>query len=111
MTALLVPLDCFAAIHFLHRFIGASRVRAARLLSLAVVMAGAGFLLWNTDFHRPFQFVEQASGSTAMDWETASYAGVRSLNRLLPEGSIVGSADAGGIGYFSCFPVVNLDWE
>ena len=31
------------------------------------------------------------------------------MNRMLPEGSVVGSWDAGVIGYFSRFPVVNLD--
>ena len=31
------------------------------------------------------------------------------MNRILPEGSIVGAWDAGVIGYFSRFPVVNLD--
>ena len=31
------------------------------------------------------------------------------MNRVLPEGSIVGAWDAGVIGYFSRFPVVNLD--
>ena len=31
------------------------------------------------------------------------------MNRILPEGSVVGSWDAGVIGYFSRFPVVNLD--
>ena len=31
------------------------------------------------------------------------------MNRILPEGSVVGAWDAGIIGYFSRFPVVNLD--
>ena len=31
------------------------------------------------------------------------------MNRVLPEGSVVGAWDAGVIGYFSRFPVVNLD--
>ncbi len=31
------------------------------------------------------------------------------MNRLLPEDSVIGSWDAGRIGYFSHFPVVNLD--
>ena len=30
------------------------------------------------------------------------------MNRVLPEGSVIGSRDAGVIGYFSRFPVVNL---
>ena len=35
--------------------------------------------------------------------------GVQVMNRVLPEDSVVGSWDAGVIGYFSRFPVVNLD--
>ena len=31
------------------------------------------------------------------------------MNRLLPEGSVVGSWNAGIIGYFSRFSMVNLD--
>ncbi len=31
------------------------------------------------------------------------------MHRVLPEDSIVGSWDAGIVGYFSDFPVVNLD--
>lgn len=31
------------------------------------------------------------------------------MNRILPEGTIIGAYDAGVIGYFSRFPVVNLD--
>ena len=39
----------------------------------------------------------------------ASYMGAQVMDRALPEGSVVGSWDAGVIGYFSRFPVVNLD--
>ena len=109
MTALLVPLGCFVAIHFLRRFVGSGRGRASSLLSTSVVLVGAVFLFGSTDFDRPFRSVEQASASTSMDWEVTSYAGVRTLDRLLPEGNVLGSADAGVIGYFSRFPVVNLD--
>ncbi len=35
--------------------------------------------------------------------------GTMVMNRLLPEGSVVGSFDSGVIGYFSRFPVMNLD--
>ena len=31
------------------------------------------------------------------------------MNRILPEGSVIGAWDAGTVGYFSDFPVVNLD--
>ena len=41
--------------------------------------------------------------------EVQSYLGTMVMNRLLPEGSIVGSWNAGIIGYFSRFSVVNLD--
>ena len=109
MMALLVPLGCFAALHLLRRFAAPRLGRAAGMLSLAAVIAGAGFLFLNTSFAQPFRFVEQASQDTAMDWELTSYAGAQTMNRLLSPGNVAGSRDAGVIGYFSRSPVVNLD--
>ena len=60
-------------------------------------------------FTRPFQFVDRSGESTHRAWGDNSHMGVQVMNRVLPEDSVVGSWDAGVIGYFSRFPVVNLD--
>ncbi len=110
MTALIIPIRCYVAIHFICRFIGHRSRPASIILSACIVAAGALLLLWNTDFTRPFKFVDQSSRSTHHNnWEIAQYAGVQIVNGMLPEGSVIGSWDAGTIGYFSRFPVVNLD--
>ena len=68
------------------------------------VAVGAVFAL-----HGPFENIEEARDDPAWRWGRASWAGTMIMNRILPEGSVVGSWDAGIIGYFSRFPVVNLD--
>jgi hypothetical protein len=47
--------------------------------------------------------------STELEWERASHAGTMWLDEHLPDGSVVGSEDAGVIGYFSRHRVINLD--
>ena len=81
----------------------------ARVLSAVLVAGCAAFLFHATDFTQPFSFVDRASRRDHLEWDLTSYAGVQVMNRLLPEGSIVGSWDAGVVGYFSAVPVVNLD--
>ncbi len=111
MMALFVPVTCYVAIHFVHRFIGPKSYRAANLVSLGVVVVGAVFLLAKANFAAPFRWVEASSDSTrsADTWYATSYGGTQLLNRVLPEESVVGSWDAGVTGYFARFPVVNLD--
>ena len=111
MIALIVPVNCCAAVHFIRRFFGPKSPRAANILSLGIIVIGAAFLLAKADFAAPFRWVEASSNSTrtADEWAEAFYGGTQVMNRLLPEDSVVGSWDAGIIGYFSRFPVVNLD--
>ena len=111
MMALIIPVRCYVAIHFIRQFIGSRSQYAANILSLGVVVAGAIFLLAKVDFTSPFQRVEASSDSTRIvdQWAEAVYGGTRLMNRVLPDDSVVGSWDAGVIGYFSRFPVVNLD--
>ncbi len=109
MMALIVPLRCFVAIHLIHRFIGARLPKAANIVSAGIVIFGAAFLLEKADFTYPFRYVDGASESSWREWETTSYMGVQVMDHLLPEDSVIGSWDAGVIGYFSRFPVVNLD--
>ena len=111
MMALIVPVNCCAAVHFIRRFIRPKSQRATNILSLGIVVAGAAFLLAKADFTVPFRWAEASSHSTraADEWAEAVYGGTQLMNRVLPEDSVVGSWDAGVIGYFSRFPVVNLD--
>ena len=111
MMALIVPVRCWVAIYLIRRFIGSKSQRAANILSVGIVLAGAVFLFAKTDFTEPFHRVAANSDSThtADEWAEAIYGGTQLMNRVLPEDSVVGSWDAGVIGYFSRFPVVNLD--
>ena len=112
LTALIVPVNCCAAVHFIRRFIGPKSPRAANTLSLGIVVAGAAFLLAKANFTVPLRWADEASSHStraADEWAEAVYGGTQLMNRVLPEDSVVGSWDAGVIGYFSRFPVVNLD--
>ena len=120
MMALIVPLRCYVAIYFIRRFIGSKSQHATNILSLGIVLTGAALLFIKADFTEPFQRFEAISVSTRTDdkwieavsyneWTEAVYGGTQLMNRVLPEGSVVGAWEAGVIAYFSRFPVVNLD--
>ena len=111
MNALIVPVNCYAAIYFIRRFIGPRSRGAADILGRGIVVVAAVFLLATANFASPFQTVETKSNETRADdeWGEVVLGGTYVMNRVLPEGSIVGSWDAGVVGYFSHFPVVNLD--
>ncbi len=111
MMALVVPVGCYVAIFFIRRFIGSKSRSGSNILSLGVVVGGVVFPLMQTDFAEPFRWVDIQSESTNVNrrYHMPYYEGVRTMNRVLSEGSIIGSWDAGVIGYFSRFPVVNLD--
>ena len=109
LKTLIVPVRCYVAIHFIRRFLDLEVARAAKLVSVGIVVIGAVFLLTKADFTEPYRYVDRESESTRQKWMDTSYMGVQVMNRVLPEDSVVGSWDAGVIGYFSRFPVVNLD--
>ena len=112
IKALFVPISCYVAFYVTRRTLGPRTPALARdLLAVGLVVAAAAVVLLLAYSHllRPFRFVDTVSDSTVREWEMTSYMGTRIMNLTLPEGSIVGSWDAGVIGYFSDFPVVNLD--
>ena len=109
MMALIVPVTCYVAIHFIRRFLGPKSHRASNILSLGIVIVGAVFLLTKADFAAPFRQVEASSDDTEVNGLEVIYSGTLLTNRVLPDDSVVGSLDAGVMGYFSRFPVVNLD--
>ena len=107
MEALVVPARCYVAIWFVRRFVGLRR--GSRIPRLGIVVSGAVFLFATVDFTAPFRFVDRRREATSRNWRVNAYGGTMVANRVLPEDSVVGSWDAGVIGYFSRFPVVNLD--
>ena len=106
--ALFVFVGCYVAVRLVLRLVTPKSRRVAVLLSRGVIGVGIAILFIRTDFTYPFRYVDDPSQSN-WDWEVHSYMGTQAMNRILPEGSVVGSWDAGVIGYFSRFPVVNLD--
>ena len=109
LKTLVIPARCYVAIHFIRRFLDPKLPQAANLLSMGIVVVGTAFLFTKADFTGLFQFVDRFGESTRRVWGDTSHMGVQVMNRVLPEDSVVGSWDAGGIGYFSHYPVVNLD--
>ena len=109
MTALIIPVRLYIAIYLIRRFVSPRWRIAANALSAGVVVIGAALLLARADFAAPFRWVDRVSASSQIEWGVASYMGAQVMNRALPEGSAIGSWDAGVVGYFSRFPVVNLD--
>ena len=109
MTALIIPIRLYVAIYLIRRFLAPRWRIAANASSVAVFIIGAAFLLARADFAEPFKWVDQKSKNIYRDPHISSYLGMQIANRALPEGSVIGVKSAGIIGYFSRFPVVNLD--
>ena len=109
MMAVIIPVRCYVAIYFIRRFVGPRSRCTVNILGMGIVVIGVVFLLAKADFTLPFRLVDWWSKSTSREWEVTSFLGTMVMDRLIPEDSVVGSWDAGAIGYFSRFPVVNLD--
>ena len=109
LKTLIVPVRCYVAIHFIRRFLDLRSPQAANLLRTGIVVVGTAFLFTKADFTGPFRYVDREIESTDPKWSVTAHTGVQVMNRVLPEDSVVGSWDAGVIGYFSRYPVVNLD--
>ena len=111
LMALLVPLHGYAALGLIRRGIRPRWPRAAKPLQAAVILCAVTLLFIQSDFAYPWQFVKPPlTGSPYWTPHSLSrYSGSLMANRGLPDGSVIGSFDAGTIGYFSRFPVVNLD--
>lgn len=128
LMALLIPIRCCVAIHLARWLLPSRSIVAARIISLAIVLLGMS-ALWlgftNTvkrnrrpaDSARAMESGPQTSRSkyhqrpTYHRPPTISYELMmaRIVNLILPEGSVIGSWDAGTLAYFSRFPVINLD--
>ena len=109
MEALVVPLRCCVGIYLVRRFVAPRLPRTANVLRLAAIAAAAVVLVAKVDFAAPFRSVDEARKDLRRNWNVHSYMGAAVMDRLLPEGTLVGAWDAGVIGYFSRLPVMNLD--
>ena len=109
LMALIVPVRCWVIVYCLRRLIASNWPEVANVASVGVLVIGMIVTFGKVNFTEPYLFVDRRSQSPGLNWHVSRYAGARMMNRLLPEGSIVGSRDAGVIGYFSRFPVVGLD--
>ena len=112
LGAMIISIRCFMVIYIIRRFnvfqsFGINN-REAIFISAALVL-----ILFTNNFAEHWRFIDQKRKLLTIDQPhegiISSYAGTLMLNRILPDNSIVGSWDAGVVGYMSRFPVVNLD--
>ena len=111
MAVLIVPVRCWVAVYFIRRFFAGNpeRSRVVGVSSVLLVATGAFVLVERTEFSWPYHYVDATWKNRRLDWALSTYTGTLMMNRTLPEGSIIGSWDSGIVGYYSRFPVVNLD--
>ena len=109
MAALIIPVRLYIAIYLIRRFLAPRWRIASNVLSVGVFVIGAALLLARAGFSEPFRWVDQKSEDIYLDPQISAYMGMQIVNRALPEGSVIGVKSAGIMGYFSRFPVVNLD--
>ena len=110
VAALMVPLRCYVAIFLLRRFLPVRWVRWRRLAVVAVCAAGIGASFDRYGFTEPFRLVDERRHAP---YVMHSWGGLAqelvAFERLLPDDAVLGSWNAGAIGYFADRPVVNLD--
>ncbi len=109
LMALIVPVRCWVIVYFIRCLTLPKWHGVASVASVGVLVIGMIVMFWKVNVTGRYLFVDHRSKSPGINWDVSRYAGARMMNRILPEGSIVGSGDAGVIGYFSRFPVVGLD--
>ena len=109
MMALAAPLAGWVALVVMRHVLTPRSLRAGKWLGAGVLVLGIALAGRNAGFPVPFRMININVDDLSNVWRISNYMGILTMNRVLPEGSIVGSWDAGAIGYFSEFPVVNLD--
>lgn len=108
MNALIVPVRCWMIYFAIKRFFTAPESLVRRASGTCILSGGAAAVFVSTNFIEPWRFIDRHRDSLSTDWAVSSFAGVGVMNRLLPEGSVIGVWDAGIVGYWSRFPVVQL---
>ena len=122
LMALMIPIRCCVAIHLARLLLPSRSLVAVRIIRLAIILLGMSVLLLG--FTNTVQRSRRPADSThAVESgpqrlrsryhrpPTISYELMiaKTLNLVLPEGSVIGSWDAGTLAYFSRLPVINLD--
>lgn len=112
MMTLIVPVRCFVAVYFICRFVAPQLPRVAGITSWVIVCGVGAILISNNDeLFQPYRFVDSRRDDLSLErysWNMSTLLGLQVMNDLLRERSIISSGDAGVIGYFSRFPVVEL---
>ena len=108
-SALAVPVRCYVAICLLRTFLGQNPAR--RLAVGCVVVLGMYIAFDKSTIAEPFRQAKTRAESTDIRHSlmVSSYLGAAAINRTLPRNVVVGSWNAGVLGYFADVPVVNLD--
>lgn len=109
MAALMVPMRCYVAIALL-RLAARDRFQtAARAGVLTICLVGIYASFDRYVYTEPFRQVEHSRNSHYLDDVWAPARGGVDFDAMLPEDAVIGSWDAGEVGYFTDLPVVNLD--
>ncbi len=112
LMALIIPVRCYVAIYLIRRFIEPRWETAAKVLKPAVVAVAVLTLIPYSSVAAGFAHVDRTTAdytAPSRAWDMSYLGATQVMNRVLPQDAIVGSWDSGRIGYFSSFPVVNLD--
>lgn len=109
LTALIISVRCHVSRYFIRRSIFPKRPRVATVARGGILVIGMIVTFEKVTFTGSYLSVDQLSKADDRSWYMSSYAGTWMMNRILPEGSIIGSWDAGVVGYFSSLPVVELN--
>ena len=108
-AALMVPVRCFVAI-FLWRALTRDGGPLIRHLGVsAICVAGIYAAFDRHSLAEPFRFVQEKVAYSHVEPNDALGPEIAALEDLLPDDAILGSWDAGAVGYFLQRPVVNLD--
>ena len=113
-AALMVPLRCYVVIFLLRRFVPGRLAVWRSVAAISVCAAGVALALDPYGFTEPFRFVHEGRHSHYLKppgghWNGGLAREVVAFEGMLPDDAILGSWDAGAIGYFAERPVVNLD--
>ncbi len=101
---LLLPYVAYCAYALL-----APRLRSALLRGIIAAGLVAGVFIHSADYGGPFETVDRVAKEVNVNWGIADYYGAQVLNAALSPGDIVGSTDAGILGYFVENRLINLD--
>ena len=110
VAALMVPLRCYVAIFLLRQFLPVRRVRWRRSAVVAVCAAGIGASFDPYGFTEPFRLVDERRHDPYVMHSWGGLAQeIVAFEKMLPDDAVLGTWNAGAIGYFAERPVLNLD--